>query len=122
LSWNAGEAAVDGDPSELGQALDNLIVNAIEHGGPEVVVAAEANRDGLRLAVIDAGRRSRPSRQGKLPAKLTGRLSGRRHRGHGLAVVRRTAFVHGGDFRLFVSALQTRAVLELPLALPARAA
>lgn len=122
LRWRAGEVEVLGDRCLLAQALDNLIVNAIEHGGPEVVVAAEIDRDRLRLAVIDAGRRSRPTRQGERPAKLAGHLSGRRRRGHGLAVVRRTAFVHGGEFHLFVSALQTRAVLVLPLPLPARAA
>ena len=33
LRWRAGEAAVIGDGAALEQALDNLIVNAIEHGG-----------------------------------------------------------------------------------------
>ncbi len=40
LRWGAGEATVAAEPRELAQALDNLIVNAIEHGGPEIVVAA----------------------------------------------------------------------------------
>jgi two-component system, OmpR family, sensor histidine kinase CreC len=122
LRWRAGEAWVFGDRCLLAQALDNLIVNAIEHGGPEVVIAAEVDRGGLRLAVIDAGRGCRPQRQGQRPVGLVARLSGRRRRGHGLAAVRRVASAHGGGFHLRVSALQTRAVLELPLAVPAGAA
>ena len=56
LRWNAGRAIVSGDRSALAQALDNLIVNAIEHGGPTIVVAAPAARG----AAADRGRRLRP--------------------------------------------------------------
>ncbi len=45
----------------LAQALDNLIVNAIEHGGPAIVVEARLRGDRLRVAVADSGRASRPS-------------------------------------------------------------
>jgi len=121
LRWRAGEAEVLGDRSLLAQALDNLIVNAIEHGGPEVVVAAARNGGELRLAVIDRGRGRPPASRRRRSAGPGARLSGRRRHGHGLKVVRRTAAAHGGDFRLQVSALQTRAVLVLPLAAPAAA-
>ena len=39
-------AVLDGDPVALSQALDNLIVNAIEHGGPMVEVEARRNGRG----------------------------------------------------------------------------
>jgi signal transduction histidine kinase len=116
LRWQAGEAIVDGDRCELAQALDNLIVNAIEHGGPEIVVAVHTRDGRLCVSVVDSGRGSRPASRRESPAELISRLSGRRLRGHGLRVVRRTAAAHGGDFRLCSRERKTEAVLELPLA------
>ncbi len=114
LRWLAAEAMVEGDRCELAQALDNLLVNAIEHGGPEIVVEARARLGRLRIAVVDRGRDSRalPRRH---RAEWAGRLSGRRRHGHGLRVVRRTAAAHGGDFHLRRAADATEALLELPL-------
>jgi signal transduction histidine kinase len=115
LRWQAGEAIVDGDRCELAQALDNLIVNAIEHGGPEVVVEARTRPGRLRVSVVDCGRDSRPDLRRESPAELIARLAGRRRRGHGLRVVKRVANAHGGDFRLHCSEQATEAVFELPL-------
>ncbi len=115
LRWQAGEATVDGNRCEVAQALDNLIVNAIEHGGPEIVVEARLRPGGLCLAVLDSGRGSRPDSRRESPAELVARLSGRSSHGHGLRVVRRTAAAHGGEFRLRVSERGTEAALELPL-------
>jgi signal transduction histidine kinase len=114
LRWLAAEAMVEGDHCELAQALDNLLVNAIEHGGAEIVVEARTRLGRLRIAVVDRGRGSSflPRRR---RAEWAGRLSGRRRHGHGLRVVRRTAAVHGGHFRLSRSAGATEALLELPL-------
>ena len=113
----AGAVAL-GDRCRLAQAIDNLIVNAIEHGGPDVVVSAELDRDRLRIAIADRGhadpRPGRP-RARSLPA----RFSGRSRRGHGLRVVRRTAAEHGGGFRLHHRERGADATLELPLAPPA---
>jgi signal transduction histidine kinase len=118
LRWGAGEALVAGDRFELAQALDNLIVNAIEHGGPAVVVGATRERRRLRIAVSDSGRASRPAERRETPAELIARLCGRSRRGHGLAVVRRAASRHGGRFSLHCSERGSRAVLELPLEPP----
>lgn len=115
LEWRAGGAALSGDRSEIGQALDNLIVNAIEHGGPRIAVEAVAERGSLVVSVRDSGRASRPPSRGESPAELIARLTGRSRHGHGLRVVRRTAGAHGGEFSLRSARGGTEAVLELPL-------
>lgn len=115
LRWRAGDAVVRGDRCALEQALDNLIVNALEHGGPRVLVEASADAGRLRLAVLDSGRSSRPESRRETPAELIARLTGRRRRGHGLRLVRRTAADHGGEFVLRCSDAGAAAVLELPL-------
>ena len=116
LRWQAGEAAIAADRCAVAQALDNLVVNAIEHGGPEVVVEARDDSGRLRVVVVDSGREARPRSRRESPAELVARLSGRRLHGHGLRVVRRTAAAHGGYFQLRSSARGTEAILELPLA------
>jgi signal transduction histidine kinase len=116
IRWNAGRAVVVGDHLALAQALDNLIVNAIEHGGPSIVVAARLRGARLRIAVADSGRSSRPHSRRESPAETIARLSGRRRHGHGLAVVRRVAMAHEGRFVLRRSERGSLAVLELPLA------
>lgn len=116
LRWRAGGAAVVGERLGLSQALDNLIVNAIEHGGPSIVVEARLRGDRLRVSVADSGRAARPESRRDNPADVIARLSGRRRRGHGLQVVRRVVHSHGGRFVLRRSDRGSLAVLELPLA------
>ncbi|HEV7770800.1 MAG TPA: HAMP domain-containing sensor histidine kinase [Solirubrobacterales bacterium] len=115
LRWMAAEAMVRGDRCELAQALDNLIANAIEHGGPAVVLEVTRSRRSVTLAVADSGaggpRRSVRDRAGR----IAGRLSGRNRHGHGLAVVHRTVAAHGGSFTLRRSPTRTVAAIELPL-------
>jgi signal transduction histidine kinase len=115
LRWLAGGAAIEADRCAIAQALDNLIVNAIEHGGGRVAIEARPCRGRLRISVSDSGRvagRGRTRRRGVDPLA---RLSGRRRRGHGLRVVRRTAAEHAGEFHLRFGARGAEAVLELPL-------
>jgi signal transduction histidine kinase len=109
-------AVLHGDRGELARALDNLIANAIEHGGPEIVVEAVAEAGRLRLAVIDSGHRLGAGSRRRSLAALAALVTGRRRRGHGLRVVRRAATAHGGEFRLRSSERGTEALLELPLA------
>jgi signal transduction histidine kinase len=115
LRWRAGRAVVIGDRVELAQALDNLIVNAIEHGGPEISVDARPYKGCVRIVIADSGRASRPAGRGDTPADVIARLSGRRRRGHGLAVVRQVAAAHEGRFALRRSERGSLALLELPL-------
>ncbi len=116
LRWRAGQTFVVGEPAGLSQALDNLIVNAIEHGGPAIVVEARRRGDRLRVSVADSGRAARPESRRDNPAEVIARLTGRQRHGHGLAVVRSVAASHGGRFVLRRSERGSLAVLELPLA------
>jgi signal transduction histidine kinase len=93
-----GLPPISGDGVRLRQALDNLVSNAVVHGGPDtvIVVEASASRHEVRLSVADhgvgipvgererileAGVRLDPTRPGS---------------GLGLAIVRAIAEAHGG--------------------------
>jgi signal transduction histidine kinase len=116
LRWRAGDAIVEGARAGLAQAIDNLIANAIEHGGDEIVVEARRQATSLRIAIADSGCGSRPAARRETPAETIARLAGRRRRGHGLPVVRRVAAAHDGRFMLRRGEQGSLAVLELPLA------
>ncbi|HTT94325.1 MAG TPA: ATP-binding protein [Solirubrobacterales bacterium] len=143
LRWRAGEAAVDGDRVDLVAALDNLVANALEHGGPRIELIADLVGERICLAVVDSGsgagrrtrereaavrgREARRRRDLRIPfGRLSGkarhghglrlvRLSGKARHGHGLRLVRRTAERHDGTFALHLGARGASAVLELPL-------
>jgi len=116
LRWRAGRATTFGDRVELAQALDNLIVNAIEHGGPRIAVDARPYKGRVRIVVADSGRAERPAARRESPGEAIARLSGRNRHGHGLTVVRRVATDHDGRFALRRSERGSLALLELPLA------
>ncbi len=105
LRWHAGSASVLADPGRVAQALDNLIDNAMRHGGLRVYVDAEICAAGVRITVRDTGGASAPRQARPDP-----------RRGHGLAIVSRVAAEHGGRFRMLRSAVGATATLELPLA------
>lgn len=115
LCWRAGTVAVRGDRARIEQALDNLLANALDHGGPRVEVEARQVPGAVAIAVVDAGVRSRgrPGRRDREGALA--RLSGRRRHGHGLRLVRRVAAEHGGEFELRRGTERTEAVLRLPV-------
>lgn len=115
LRWRAGLPLLLGDRAELSQALDNLIVNAIEHGGPMITVDASRRGERLRIAIADSGTASRPRSRADSPSEVIARLTGRRRHGYGLTVVRRVAAAHGGRFAFERSERGTLAVLELPV-------
>lgn len=129
MRWDADEAAVAGDRIELAGALDNLIANALEHGGGRIEVTADLIDGRLCLAVVDSGAgagrrareradtaRARGSRRRRGARAPLRRLSGRERHGHGLRLVRRTAARHDGTFALHLGERGASAVLELPLA------
>lgn len=129
LRWDADESAVEGSRVDLIAALDNLISNALEHGGPQIELAADLVGGRLCLAVVDSGNgagrrarereallRGREARRRRDARTPFGRLSGRARHGLGLRLVRRTAERHGGAFVLYRGERGTSAVLELPRA------
>ena len=59
VDWQAGPAHVRADPRRLAQALGNLLANAVEHGGGEVIVRGCRAPGGVRVEVADRGRRGR---------------------------------------------------------------
>jgi two-component system, OmpR family, osmolarity sensor histidine kinase EnvZ len=102
--WDAGPAMIDGDAGRLAQALDNLISNALEHGGPPVVVTGAQVAGRIRVTIANGVRADR-ARHGADP-----------RRGHGTEVVARVARAHRGRFALCRTGGGCVAALELPLA------
>lgn len=107
LRWRAGSAFVMADPRRVAQALDNLIANALEHGGLCVRIETIACARGVRISVSNSARRA------PVPGDRAGRDP---RRGHGLRVVAAIAAAHGGRFLLRRSSSAWVAVLELPQA------
>ena len=121
--WDAGPAVVEGDPVAMAQALDNLIANALEHGGPPLVVTGAEVAGRLRLTIANGspgpGAASAPHDPGAGPAERARERGPRRRdprRGHGIAVVSRVAADHRGRFALCRTGGGCVAALELPLA------
>jgi two-component system sensor histidine kinase MtrB len=110
--WDAGPAPVEGDPARLSQALDNLVANALEHGGPPVAVTGARVAGRLRITIANGVRRHPPLEA--VDAR----------RGHGTEIVSEVAGAHRGRFALCQTGSGCVAALELPLAEPgyARAA
>ncbi|HET8592340.1 MAG TPA: ATP-binding protein [Solirubrobacterales bacterium] len=117
--WDAGPAPVEGDPARLAQALDNLVANALEHGGPPLLVTGARVAGRVRITIANGS------------AEACGGGSVRRdgdsadpRRGHGTDLVTEVASAHRGRFALCHTGGGSVAALELPLAEPgyARAA
>jgi signal transduction histidine kinase len=110
--WDAGPAPLEGDPTRLAQAFDNLIANALEHGDPPVVVTGAKVAGRLRITIANGVRRD-PEPRPRDP-----------RRGHGTEIVSEVASAHRGRFALCHTGNGCVAAVELPLAEPgfARAA
>ena len=110
--WDAGPAPIEGDIARMSQALDNLLLNALEHGGPPVVVTGASVAGRIRITIANGA--------GPTPAPRRGDP----RRGHGTGLVSEVASAHRGRFALCHTGSGCVAALELPLAEPgyARAA
>jgi signal transduction histidine kinase len=111
----ADPALVRADRLRLAQALGNLVANAAEHGGGEVLVRVAVERGRVRIEVADDG----PG----LPAPVSDLVAARRDthapRGHGLAIAQRIAERHGGRLLTAPAVRGARLILDLPVARPA---
>lgn len=65
------EAVFPADAARLGQALDNLLDNAVRHGASPVTLTADAGNEGIRIRLTDAG----PGAQAELVPHLFERFA-----------------------------------------------
>jgi signal transduction histidine kinase len=119
---------VDADPDRLGQALQNLLRNAIVHTEPGGLVRLSAYRHGARVRlIVDDDGPGIPEAQRDRIFDRFARLDAARGRdsggaGLGLSIVRAITFAHGGDVAVDSSPEGgARFLLELPREGPGRA-
>jgi two-component system, OmpR family, sensor histidine kinase TctE len=108
--WNGPEAYVEGDRFDLAQALDNLLSNAIEHGGGRVGIGWRREGGWVCISVSNSGAPALAQAR-----RRRHRTGGRCRRGHGLRVVDRVARRHGGSFDFRSAHGGATASLRLPL-------
>jgi PAS domain S-box-containing protein len=111
---------VEADEDRLGQALDNLLLNALRHGRPPVAVRFQSDDARVRIEVSDQGTGVPPD----LRPRLFQRFAAGRSRGGtglGLYIVRQLAQAQGGDASYEPPSADAPAgtfVLSLPVSRP----
>lgn len=110
LESDAEDTYVEGSHFDLAQTLDNLLSNAIEHGGGRVRIGWRREGGWVSVSVTDSGvvARAKTDSRGLRRAR-------RQRRGHGLQVVGRIARKHGGSFVLRRAPHGAEARLRLPV-------
>ena len=111
LRWLSDEQWVSGDRIGLAQAVDNLISNAIDHGGGKVTIEGRRAGTWLLISIRDSGAEALEAR--RFPRRPW--LGSRSRHGHGLRVVARVVRSHGGSFGLRRLRHGAEAQLRLPL-------
>jgi signal transduction histidine kinase len=108
LRWFAGEVWIGAQSGRIRQALDNLISNAIEHGGGRVLVKGERRPGRVRVTVTDGGPglATQPEQLVEAPWRAA--------RGHGLAIARDVVRSHGGRLATRMTSDGPGLALELP--------
>jgi signal transduction histidine kinase len=107
------DLAAVADPLVLDRVLGNLLVNAVRHGMPPIVVTAERRNRHLRIAVEDAGPGVAPDVLPRLFERFA-RTEAGPGSGLGLALARAYAQAHGGDLVYDPNGGGTRFELILP--------
>jgi two-component system sensor histidine kinase MtrB len=115
VDWRAGPLLIDGRATALEQALDNLIANALEHGGGHVLVEGERRGDRARVTISDGGPGPEQVCSGSNVATW------RSPRGHGLAIAEEAIAAHGGRLMTGVGGNGAAVVIELPVSTTAAA-
>jgi signal transduction histidine kinase len=119
----AGPIKLKGNRDLIGQAVANLVDNALKHGEaadtmrhPEVVVTARSVGDRVHIAVADRGEGIPAHERGRVLERFA-RLEGSRSRpgsGLGLSLASAVAKLHGGVLRLEDNEPGLRVVVDLP--------
>lgn len=116
-----GDTIISGDPMRLGEIVDNLLGNAVDHAGREAEVWLEVrgNDQGVTLIVADTGRgiaeEHMPFIFDPFYRADTVRTPGDQHSGLGLRIARALAEAHGGTLLLeSTEGHGARATLSLP--------
>lgn len=105
FDWQAGAGPLRADRRRVAQAFGNLLANAVEHGGGEIVVRGRRSNGHVRVEVEDRG--------GAVPIRRPPR------RGRGLAIAARALEQAGGRLISFDRPGGGRvAVAELPVERP----
>jgi signal transduction histidine kinase len=111
------ELEADLDPVVLDRVVSNLVINALRHGAPPVVVSARQTDRHLRISVADEGPGVPASFRSQLFEQFSrGGVTG--GSGLGLAIARSYAVAHGGDL-LYHPGTPAGARFELVLPQPA---
>jgi signal transduction histidine kinase len=113
FTWRAGRVWLRGERALLLRALDNLIGNALEHGGGRVLVDGERCGSCVRITISDGGSGLRTSPHQLAESPVSAR------RGHGLAIARQAVEMLGGSISTGVNMGRAAVVVELPLELAA---
>ncbi len=90
-------------PIAVQRLVDNLLQNAVKHGGGEVLARVARAPGEVRLAVLDRGPGIPPAEIERMKEPFTRRdeaRSGRSGAGLGLAIVARVAQMHGARLDL----------------------
>ncbi len=104
VALDAQPASLRGNAFLLGQAVTNLLENALEFAPPGGVIEASLRREGerLRIAIADRGPGVPEFALGRVFERFYSlpRPDGARSSGIGLSFVREVAALHGGEVRL----------------------
>jgi signal transduction histidine kinase len=101
---------VKADGLRVAQALDNVLANAIEHGGGKIEIRTRALEGGLRVEVTDDG----PGLPAPVAELVRGARRRRGGRGRGLAIAARALEGQGTSLLTLPAARGARLAFELP--------
>jgi len=116
LTLRLTPATALGDPLLAGRVLDNLLDNALRHGGTNVEVALEARPGRILVAVSDDGNGVPDSIRDRVFERFSREGAPASGFGLGLAIARALAEAQGGKLWLDAAAKGARFVVELPAA------
>lgn len=98
-----GDAQIAVETALLGRAMNNLLLNAVQHcaQGCEVVASIQQFQDDVRVAVSNPGPPIPVDKRSRLFARFyrvdSARTGGHENHGLGLAIVKAIAIMHGGE-------------------------